>query len=155
MHLEFFQLIDRVEHFDRPANRIRCVATVPEESSIFQGHFPGHPLMPGTLLVESMAQASGYLLLSILKFERLPFLIQIDKAKIRTFIEPGTELTVTGELEHAGSGFAVTNGAITRGRKAVAEAQLRFRTMPFPSKELQQMIREYAGTAGLDTEAGA
>lgn len=151
MILEYFQLVDRVIAIDRDAGRIRCVATVPDRSTIFEGHFPGHPLMPGTLLVESMAQTSGYLLLSLQAFERLPFLIQIDKAKIRTFVEPGTELTVVGELVHEGSGFAVTRASVqsTNQRRDIAEAELRFRTMPFPTDDLRSTVREHAAAVGV------
>lgn len=151
MILEYFQLVDRVVEIDRDAGRIRCAATVPDKSTIFEGHFPGHPLMPGTLLVESMAQTSGYLLLSLQEFERLPFLIQIEKAKIRTFVEPGTELTVEGELVHEGSGFAVTRASVqsTQQGEKIAEAELRFRTMPFPSDELRTTVRTYAEAVGV------
>jgi 3-hydroxyacyl-[acyl-carrier-protein] dehydratase len=150
MILEYFQLVDRVIEIDRDAKRVRCAATVPETSTIFEGHFPGHPLMPGTLLVESMAQTSGYLLLSLQDFERLPFLIQIEKAKIRTFVEPGTELTVEGELVHEGSGFAVTRASVksTKEGQKIAEADLRFRTMPFPTDELKETVKTYAAAVG-------
>lgn len=151
MNLEYFQLVDRVIEIDRAAARVRCAATVPEKSTVFEGHFPGHPLMPGTLLVESMAQTSGYLILSLQDFERLPFLIQIEKAKIRTFVEPGTELTVEGELVHEGSGFAVTRASVqsTQEGQKIAEAELRFRTMPFPTDELRATVRAYAETVGV------
>jgi 3-hydroxyacyl-[acyl-carrier-protein] dehydratase len=149
MNLEYFQLIDRIESLDRAANTIQCRATVPTKSTIFEGHFPGHPLMPGVLIVESMAQTSGYLLLSVMKFERLPFLIQIQSAKLRTFVSPGEELTVKGKLEHEGSGFAVTKGEVLREGKPIADAELRFRTMPFPTPELQGLVRDYARSVGM------
>ncbi len=151
MLLEYFQLVDRVIEIDRDAKRIRCAANVPEKSTIFEGHFPGHPLMPGTLLVELMAQTSGYLLLSLQDFERLPFLIQVEKAKIRTFVEPGTELTVEAELVHEGSGFAVTRASVqsTEEGKAIADADLRFRTMPFPTDDLRATVRNHAAAVGV------
>jgi 3-hydroxyacyl-[acyl-carrier-protein] dehydratase len=151
MILEYFQLVDRVIEIDRDAKRICCAANVPEKSTIFEGHFPGHPLMPGTLLVESMAQTSGYLLLSLQDFERLPFLIQVEKAKIRTFVEPGTELTVEAELVHEGSGFAVTRASVqsTEEGKAIADADLRFRTMQFPTDELRATVRNHAAAVGV------
>ncbi len=151
MILEYFQLVDRVIEIDRETGRVRCAARVPDTSTIFEGHFPGHPLMPGTLLVESMAQTSGYLLLSMQDFERLPFLIQIEKAKIRTFVEPGTDLTVEGELVHEGSGFAVTRASVksTQDEQKIAEAELRFRTMPFPTDDLRATVRAHAASVGV------
>src|ERR671912_271701 len=108
MRLEYFEMIDRIIAFDREGKRIEARATVPQASPIFEGHFPGHPLMPGVLLTETMAQASGYLLLGLMDFTHMPFLMAVDKARFRTFVGPGTVLTVTAQIEHEGSGYAVT-----------------------------------------------
>ena len=76
MQLEYFQLVDRVEELDEKKGRIECSAAVPTESTIFEGHFPDYPILPGVLLIEAMAQCSGFMLLSLESFERLPFLLQ-------------------------------------------------------------------------------
>ena len=89
MELEYYQLVDRVERLDVAAKSIACVASVPTESKIFEGHFPDYPVLPGTMLVEAIAQGAGFLLLVLLEYKKLPFLIQIDKAKLRTFVSPG------------------------------------------------------------------
>src|SRR5690349_9710348 len=66
MKLEYFQLIDRIVDLNLNDKTITVEARVPTTNTIFEGHFPGHPLMPGVLLIESMAQASGWLLLGLL-----------------------------------------------------------------------------------------
>ncbi|WP_430911834.1 3-hydroxyacyl-ACP dehydratase FabZ family protein [Methylobacterium sp. sgz302541] len=154
MRLEYFEMIDEVVALDRAAGRIEAIARVPLESPVFEGHFPGHPLVPGVLLTETMAQASGYLVLAHLDFAQMPFLMAVDKARFRSFVGPGATLQVTASLEHDGSGYAVTKAAIRHDGKALADAELRFRTMPFP-EGLDAPMRERAARIGLDTLIGA
>jgi len=153
MQLEYFQLVDTVETLDTEGGRIECVATVPTESSIFEGHFPDYPILPGVLLVETMAQTSGFMLLALEAFERLPFLIQIETAKLRTFVLPGETLHASGELVHQGSGYAVTKGEVVRGGKSIASAELRFRIMAFPTDGLRDRVRERGEAVGLAVPA--
>jgi 3-hydroxyacyl-[acyl-carrier-protein] dehydratase len=152
MRLEYFEMIDRVVAFDRAAKHLEARSTVPQASPVFEGHFPGHPLMPGVLLTESMAQASGYLILGLLDFSHMPFLMAVDKARFRTFVGPGAELVIEARLEHEGSGYAVTKAKVAVDGKQICDAELRFRTMPFPDG-LDLPMRERARQIGLLTEA--
>ena len=137
MLLEYFQMIDNVEELDPEQGKILARADVPMESTVFEGHFPGSPLVPGVLLIETMAQASGFMLLSRLKFEKMPFLANVTSAKMRTFVEPGTILQVKAELEHDGSGFAKTRASISSDKGKICDSKLMFRIMPFPNEMLR------------------
>jgi 3-hydroxyacyl-[acyl-carrier-protein] dehydratase len=130
-------MIDNVEELDPETGSILARADVPMESPVFEGHFPGSPLVPGVLLIETMAQASGFMLLSRLKFEKMPFLANVTGAKMRTFVEPGAVLMVKAELEHDGSGFAKTRAEISSDGKKICDSRLMFRIMPFPNETLK------------------
>ncbi len=144
MRLEYFQLIDRIAELSIAEKTISVEATVPLTSTIFEGHFPGRPLMPGVLLVEAMAQASGWLVIALTKFARMPFLAQIKEAKLRSFVEPGTSLLVTASLLHEGSGFAVTQAQIAAAGKGVCQSELTFRVLEFPSDDFRHTMRDTA-----------
>jgi 3-hydroxyacyl-[acyl-carrier-protein] dehydratase len=149
MRLEYFEMIDRIVALDRDGGRIEATATVPQASPVFEGHFPDFPLVPGVLLTETMAQASGYLVLAVKNFVQMPFLMAVDKARFRDFVGPGAELAIQASLEHDGSGYAVTRAAIRSGGKPIANAELRFRTMPFPAG-LDAQMRARAASIGLE-----
>src|SRR5262249_16690647 len=119
MRLEYFQLIDRIVTLNLADQTILTEARVPTASTIFEGHFPGHPLMPGVLLIEAMAQTSGWLLIAITKFTRMPFFAAVKEAKLRTFVTPGQELALSSKLVHEGSGFARTKADIRCDDKLV------------------------------------
>jgi 3-hydroxyacyl-[acyl-carrier-protein] dehydratase len=151
MRLEYFQLIDRIVALDLDARTVKAYAKIPQASTIFEGHFPGHPLMPGVLLIESMAQTSGWLIMGLTKFERMPFLASVREAKLRSFVPPGQTLTLTARIIHEGSGFTVTKAAIEVDGKAVADSELTFRLTAFPDPRLRAGMELVA--AGIDFPA--
>lgn len=149
MLLEYFQMIDRVEVVDMTAKTLRARSVVPAKSPVFEGHFPGYPLVPGVLLIETMAQASGFLVLAVTDFAAMPFLMTVDSAKMRSFVEPEAVLDIDVVLEHDGSGFAVTKAKITSAGKRIADAQLKLRTVPFDQVPLGSIVRKRADEVGL------
>src|ERR1700761_2048422 len=112
MHLEYFQLIDRIVDLKVDERTITVEAHVPVTNTIFEGHFPGHPIMPGVLLIEAMAQTSGWLLIAMTKFERMPFLAAVKEGEMRSFVNPGDLLNIHANVAHEGSGYAITDAKI-------------------------------------------
>ncbi|MBX9775904.1 MAG: beta-hydroxyacyl-ACP dehydratase [Xanthobacteraceae bacterium] len=155
MQLEYFRLIDRIVTLDTAARTIQCEADVPTQSTIFDGHFPGMPLMPGVLLMETMAQASGWLILGLTNFAGMPLLAAFKEAKLRSFIAPGTALIVNASIHHQGSGFAVTHAEIRRGERLVCNAEITFRLMPFPNDAFLTNLKAVAASIGFPIEASA
>ena len=153
MRLEYFQLIDRIVDLDLDGRTISVDAQVPSESTIFEGHFPGHPLMPGVLLIEAMAQTSGWLVIAATKFERMPFLAAVKEAKLRSFVVPGQLLSITAKLLHDGSGYAVTKASVMVNGKATCDAELTLRVMPFPDPRLRANMEEVAARIGFPMKA--
>ena len=141
MLLEYFQMIDRITSVDMEAKVLEASSVVPDQSTVFEGHFPGHPLVPGVLLIETMAQASGILIMHTIDFARIPLLAGVKEGKLRDFVGPKTQLDIRAEIEHEGSGFAVTRAEIRSGGKHVANAQLTYTIIPFPTPELQGLIK--------------
>ncbi|MGC1824592.1 MAG: 3-hydroxyacyl-ACP dehydratase FabZ family protein, partial [Pseudolabrys sp.] len=119
MRLEYFQLIDRIVELRLADRKIDTEATVPTTSTVFEGHFPGFPLMPGVLLIETMAQTSGWLIVAVNRFERMAFLAAVKDAKFRMFVRPGQKLSVKAALIHEGSGYAITQANIALDGKSI------------------------------------
>ena len=141
MQLEYFQMIDKIPSVDLDAKILNATSVVPDESPVFEGHFPGHPLVPGVLMIETMAQASGILIMHTIDFDRIPLLAGVKEGKLRNFVGPKTVLDIKAEIEHEGSGFAVTRAEISSEGKRIANAQLTFTIMPFPASGLQETIK--------------
>src|SRR6201999_991801 len=153
MQLEYFQMIDRIPDLNMVEKTITVEAQVPQTSTVFEGHFPGYPLMPGVLLIESMAQTSGWLLVGLMKFERMPFLAAVKEAKMRGFVTPGELLTVHASLVHEGSGYSITEAKIRVGGKLRSNATLTFSHIPFPNPDLRGHMDAVAKRVGFPSQA--
>ncbi len=99
-----FLLLDRVIAFEH-GKCLTALKNVTFNEPFFQGHFPGHPVMPGVLIVEAMAQASG--VLSQLSRPRDPsksaifYLVKVDKARFNRAVVPGDQLRLEVELKRS------------------------------------------------------
>lgn len=153
MQLEYFHLIDRIVDLQVDEKKIVVEAQVPQQSTIFEGHFPGYPLMPGVLLIESMAQASGWLLLGVLKFERMPILAAVKEAKVRGSVFPGDLMSIEATVAHEGSGYAMTEAKIRVNGKLRANSTLTFTLIPFPNADMRAFMDGVAKRVGFPQQA--
>lgn len=149
MRLEYFELVDRIASLDPVAGAIAAHCTLPERSTVFDGHFPGHPILPGVLMIEAMAQTAGWLTMARLAFTRMAFLASVREAKMRRFLTPGQALTVEATELHDGSGYAVASACIRADGRAVAEAELTLRLMEFPTPDLRAAMLRAAARVGV------
>jgi 3-hydroxyacyl-[acyl-carrier-protein] dehydratase len=155
MRIEYFQLIDRIVDLSLSDLTIRAEAVVPTASTIFEGHFPGRPLMPGVLLVECMAQTAGWLIIARQRFERMAFLAALKDVKLRTFITPGQSLAVSAKITYEGSGFAMADADITANGKLACNASITFHVVPFPNGEFLANMQRVAKRIAFPIEVAA
>jgi 3-hydroxyacyl-[acyl-carrier-protein] dehydratase len=89
-----FLLVDRVLEYT-PKQRIVALKNVTVNEDFFNGHFPAKPVMPGVLIIESMAQTAGLIMLSEEEHKgKIPYFTGIDKARFRKTIVPGDQIII-------------------------------------------------------------
>ena len=121
-----FLLVDRVVEFE-PGVSLSAIKNVTINEPFFQGHFPGKPIMPGVLILEAMAQATGLLAFSGLidpSESKLYILVGIDKARFRGQVLPGDQLTLQVSLKRNMRGIGMFDCKALVDDEVVAEAQM-------------------------------
>ena len=92
-------LVDRILEFE-PKKRIVGIKNVTINEPFFQGHFPGHPIMPGVLLIEAMAQVGGLLLMESVEHsdDKVVYFMSMDRVKLRKPVRPGDQIVFEVEM---------------------------------------------------------
>ena len=120
-----FLMVDRVTRID--GNQITAEKNVTINEPYFQGHFPGHPIMPGVLQLEAMAQVVGILTLKQAdNAGKIAYFMAADKVKWRKPVKPGDVLQIDIELLRARGKVAKAKGVCTVRGEVVSEAEITF-----------------------------
>jgi 3-hydroxyacyl-[acyl-carrier-protein] dehydratase len=121
-----FLLIDRIEEVEE-GKRAHGYKNVTINEPFFQGHFPEHPIMPGVLILEAMAQVGGAYVSALdgIGDDKLTYFAGIDKARFRKPVLPGDVLRMEMELVSKRRGIYMFSGKAYVGDTLVAEAELK------------------------------
>ncbi len=121
-----FLLVDRILELEL-GKRVVGIKSVTINEPFFQGHFPGHPIMPGVLILEAMAQVGGFLLMRSLDAraeKKVMYFTGIDKARFRRPVVPGDQLRFELQLLQLRRQVCRMRGEASVEGKLVAEAEL-------------------------------
>lgn len=121
-----FLLVDRVLECE-PKKRIVALKNVTVNEEFFNGHFPTKPVMPGVLIIESMAQAAGLLMLSEREFEgKIPYFTGIDNARFRKTVVPGDQIVMEIEVIRLKGNVGRVKAVARVDNQVAAEAEFMF-----------------------------
>jgi UDP-3-O-[3-hydroxymyristoyl] N-acetylglucosamine deacetylase / 3-hydroxyacyl-[acyl-carrier-protein] dehydratase len=120
-----FLMIDRILAFEGE-NKIIGMKSVTINEPYFQGHFPGHPVMPGVLQLEAMAQVASILMSKRTSLSGIGYFMSADEVKFRKPVHPGDTLIIEGELLRAKATIAKASCRCLVNGEVTSEAILMF-----------------------------
>ncbi len=124
-----FLLVDRVIDINEEKTKIIAYKNVTINEQFFNGHFPGHPIMPGVLVIEGLAQALGVLVMGELK-DSVPYYASIDNCKFKAPVTPGDKLVYEVEILKIKGKMVKAQGVAKVDDKIVAQADIMCALMP-------------------------
>lgn len=120
-----FLLIDKIVACEG-GKYVEAIKNVSINEPYFQGHFPGHPVMPGVLILESMAQAGGVMMTATKSQKMLYYLAGVDDARFKSPVVPGDVLTLKVTTIREREKMGKARGEAWVGDRLVAEATFLF-----------------------------
>lgn len=121
-----FLLVDRVTELVE-GKSIKAYKNVTRNEPFFQGHFPGKPIMPGVLILESLAQAGAIAILKMDEYEgKVPLFVGANKVKWRKQVVPGDKLELSLEIIKLRKSIGIGKAVATVDGKVACEAEIMF-----------------------------
>ncbi|MBI3790709.1 MAG: 3-hydroxyacyl-ACP dehydratase FabZ [Gemmatimonadetes bacterium] len=120
-----FLLVDRILELE-PNKRVVGIKNCTINEPFFQGHFPGHPIMPGVLIVEAMAQVGGMLLMGSVEHpeRHVVYIVSLDNVKFRRPVTPGDQVRFELEVIRLRGTLCRMKGIAKVGDDICAEAEM-------------------------------
>lgn len=140
MDIRRFNMIDEVCFLDIDSGLIECRTSVSSEEEIFKHHFPAYPVLPGAYLIESMAQCCAYFVLEKNNFERLPFLVGVERSRFKFFIAPGDELVVSATKTRQRGDLYQFDAQVHSKNRLSAESRITMSCMNYPGENLMDLF---------------
>jgi 3-hydroxyacyl-[acyl-carrier-protein] dehydratase len=118
-----YLLIDRIIKVvcNKELTAVKCVGLTED---YFSEHFPGYPVMPGALQIESIAQAATALIEISCDYKHKAILLMVEKAKFRKIVQPGEQLNIFVEIKLKKTDSVLIEGSITSGDRRVMECRM-------------------------------
>ncbi len=122
-----FLLVDRIEKLEA-GKSVVGIKNVTINEEFFQGHFPGQPMMPGVLILESMAQVSGFLMKHSVDnpWSKVPVIAGVDKVRFRKPVIPGDTLVIKSDVIKLRNSFAKVSAQAFVDDELITEAEIMF-----------------------------
>jgi UDP-3-O-[3-hydroxymyristoyl] N-acetylglucosamine deacetylase / 3-hydroxyacyl-[acyl-carrier-protein] dehydratase len=127
-HRPPFLMVDKVARIEE--NKIIAIKNVTMNEGYFQGHFPNHPVMPGVLQLEAIAQVAGILMLKQAENTgKIAYFMSAEKVKWRKPVRPGDRLAIEAEMLKARGKIGRARGVCSVDGETVSEAEVTFMLM--------------------------
>lgn len=124
-----FLLVDRILELNAEEKKIVGLKNVTMNEDFFNGHFPGHPIMPGVLIVEGMAQCLGVLVMEGKTEKIIPYFAALEEVKFKAPVKPGDQLRYEVQIDKARGPIVKGSGVAKVDGKVVTEASFTFSMM--------------------------
>lgn len=120
-----FLLVDRILEINNEERSIVGIKNVTINEQFFNGHFPGHPIMPGVLIVEGLAQCLGVLVMEGVE-NKVPYFAALENIKFKAPVKPGDQLVYEAKVDKQRGHIIKASGVAKVDGKIVTEASFTF-----------------------------